>query len=294
MIPLIRFYIRYFPIKIFKLWFWNIIVEPYIRWGSYNFVVRTVFGSHIKGNTIDMIQQYIYYFGIWEPNLTHYISSKLKNGDVFVDVGSNIGYYSLLASKLVGNSGIVIAVEAAPSTFNNLLENISINRYNNIRPVNVAASNSNGSICLYEGSKTNIGETSIIQGNCDSKGYEVTAMPLIEILLKDEFSRTRLIKIDVEGAELSVVEGMIPLLYKGRKDLEVVLEVNPERLKILGKNHEQLLMLFYDAGFNAYKLENDYSPYSYLKSSIYKPIRLRENIQNQVDIIFSRKDADYL
>jgi hypothetical protein len=63
----------------------------------------------------DVIQRYIFYFGVWEPMISHVTEQMLHKGDVYVDVGANIGYCSLLASNCVGGSGRVVSIEASPT-----------------------------------------------------------------------------------------------------------------------------------------------------------------------------------
>jgi hypothetical protein len=70
---------------------------------------RTVFGATMQLDTHDLAGQYIYCFGVWEPNLTNFLRRMLEPGDVFVDVGAHIGYFSLLPSTLVGPDGGVFS-----------------------------------------------------------------------------------------------------------------------------------------------------------------------------------------
>jgi FkbM family methyltransferase len=91
----------------------------------------------------------ILHFGTWEPNITHVISGILQEGDVFVDVGANIGYHSLLGSKLVGSTGSVVAIEPVPDTFAMLLDNLRLNSCSNVRAVNVAVSDCPHKMPLY-------------------------------------------------------------------------------------------------------------------------------------------------
>lgn len=76
-IPLARAYIRYAPFSLGKPWLWSEVIHPYLAWESYPFVAPTVFGAKIAGNTTDLIQQYLYYFGVWEPHLTRWITQTL-------------------------------------------------------------------------------------------------------------------------------------------------------------------------------------------------------------------------
>lgn len=279
--------------------FWARIVDPYFAWHAHKFLVSTTIGSQIGGDTRDIIQQYIYYFGVWEPHLTRWIVRRLAPGDVFIDVGANVGYYSLLASKLVGETGSVVAIEASPATFKALESNLGFNRVRNVRAMNIAVYHSKTVMKVFRGSEYEVGHTTVLEREGLRRGFdvecEITAAPLSDILRREEIRNARLIKIDVEGAEWSVVEGMRPLLNSTRPDLEIVVEVNPACLSQQGKRPEDLLSVFLDAGFCAYLLENDYSALSYLPPyTEAKPTRLREGIQSCSDLVFSRQDSEHL
>ena len=107
--PLARAWIRYAPVPAGKAWLWQTF-----HWRRHRFACRTRYGSRVSGDTQDLIQRHLYFFGNWEPHISAWIAATLRPGDGFVDVGANIGYYSLLASRAVGNRGYVVAVEAAP------------------------------------------------------------------------------------------------------------------------------------------------------------------------------------
>ncbi len=299
LIPLVRGYIRHLPLAPGKRSLWTKLVNPYYAWLTHKFVARTVFGAKMSGDTVDIIQQYIYYFGVWEPHLTRWIAQRLAPGDTFIDVGANIGYYSLLASAVVGESGAVVALEASPKNFAVLQSNLIRNRVRNVRALNVAVSDSRGVATIFHGPESNAGLTTILEEQARKEGFEfesdVSAAPLSVILQPHEVKTARLIKIDVEGAEWLVAAGMGPLLSSGRADLEIMIEVNPDLLAQQGKQAEDLLRIFLDAGFHAYALENDYSALAYLPPYTPKrPERLRAPIQCETDVIFSRQDMERL
>src|SRR5208282_4953475 len=79
------------------------------------YMTTTYFGAHMYCNTSDLIQFFIFHFGVWEPDVSRVIERNLDLGDVFVDAGANVGYYTLLGSRRVGPSGKVISIEASPS-----------------------------------------------------------------------------------------------------------------------------------------------------------------------------------
>jgi FkbM family methyltransferase len=292
---LFRWYVRYIPFSVGKRYLWARVIDPYFAWTSHPFIASTVFGMKMKGDAKDIIQQYIYYFGVWEPHITAWVSRRLAPGDTFVDVGANIGYYSLLASRLVGDTGTVVAIEASRRTFDDLLMNLELNGISNVRAVNAAASESEGTAKIYRGHEHNTGLSTTLERRGFDLECEVQAAPLSAILKPKELQGARLVKIDVEGAEWSVVAGMGSLITGGRPDVEIIIEVDPALLARQGKTPEDLLRPFLDAGYHPYRLENDYSPQSYIPLPREKrPQRIGPPIQETVDLVLSRQDRESL
>jgi FkbM family methyltransferase len=250
---------RYVPILAGKRLFWNRVMDTYFAWHPYKFSATTVFGSKMVGNTRDILQQYIYYFGVWEPNLTSFIRRRIAPGDTFIDVGANIGYFSLLAANLVGKSGRAVAIEPSPKLFAALCHNLARNHMQNVRAVNVAVSDRKGVSKLFKGTEYHSGLTTTIEKRGLKFECEIEAAPLNAILYPEEMQKARFIKIDVEGAEWAAVVGMGQILCSGRTDLEIMVEVDPKLLANQGKRPEDLVKIFSDAGFYPYSLENDYS-----------------------------------
>jgi FkbM family methyltransferase len=299
MIPFVRAYMRYWPLPIGKRQLWLRVIDPYFAWRSNAFVATTLFGARIEGNSRDILQQYIYYFGIWEPHLTHFVRQRLRAGDTFIDVGANVGYYSLLASRLVCASGTVVAIDASPRIFATLLKNLRRNGATNVRTVNVAVSDRTGIVRLFEGPDTNRGLTTIVEGEGLRYGCrfecEIPSAPLSAILSAREIQTARLIKIDVEGAEWSVVAELAKLLPQTRDDLECIVEIDPARLARDRRCPEDVLALFRNAGFYPYQLQNNYSATSYLDRSVtISPYRLTTTIDHEMDLLFSRQDSDLI
>jgi FkbM family methyltransferase len=295
LIPLLRAYLRYFPLRLGKKSVWTNLVEPHLAWEQYRFTARTVFGSWMAGQTDEILGQYVYYFGVWEPRITHWVERRLKTGDTFIDVGANTGYYSLLASRRVGNGGRVVAIEASPRTFMELNNNLNLNRVNNVRALNVAVSDHAGTVALYGGPSSHRGLTTLNPHQGLPFECEVPAAPLADLLRPEEIQGARLIKIDIEGAELEVARGMAPLLAQGRADLEILLETHPFHLAKLGKQADDLLQIFQEAGFHGYRIENDYSPLSYLDSPPDSHLpRLKRAIDGEMNLVLSRRNEEWL
>jgi len=232
--------------------------------------------------------------------MTEFIRRRLKPGHVFVDVGANLGYHSVLASRAVGEEGRVVAIEASPSNFALLQENLSLNPHcKNVREVNMAAANEVGKLNVYNGSAFSLGLTSTRdQGDRSSPDAVVDAAPLDDLLNDDEWGRVRLVKIDVEGAEPSVIDGMTRLIQTCPPDAEFLIEVTPRLWKGIDKSPEDVLHEFFEAGFLAYRIPNDYLPGRYLypfhnrrPQRIHGPIK---SLLGELDLVLSRCDASEL
>ena len=295
----LRAYFRYAPGAFAKRVMWNSVVS-HLCWLESTVTSRTVFGQRVVADAAEPVGKYIYYFGIWEPNLTHWLQGRLGPGDVFVDVGANVGYYSLLASGLVGAGGKVVSIEALPQFFAFLKDNIAINHVSNIRPVQAAAWDCEGTVKLFLRPDHPTGTTTAIPEWADrfhlEDVCEVPGRPLAALLRPDEIAAARVIKIDVEGAEWRVVNGLGDLIRSGRKDLEFVVEVTPG----MGNTEEavpDVVGYFKELGFYPYQIENNYSAEAYYRNHpLGRPTRLETTagLGIQADIVFSRRDTMYL
>ncbi|MFJ6075805.1 FkbM family methyltransferase [Streptomyces sp. NPDC093065] len=273
-------------------------LNPHLRDHPRRAVVAARSGDRFAVDTQDLIQRYLYLFGAWEPHLTGWLRRRLRPGDCFVDVGANIGVFSVLAARLVGERGRVVAIEASPDLHRRLEGNARLNGLGNLRALNAAVSDRARTLTFTLASSRNTGANSIVpyDGPVES-GFEAAARPLPELLDPVEIATARVIKIDVEGAEGSVVRGLAPVLGALRPDAEITVEVAPERMARLGDRADELLGAMRNAGFHAYRLANDYAPGSYppaLAGEPRAPVRQRGPLTGESDLIFSRIDAERL
>jgi FkbM family methyltransferase len=292
-IPPVRLVVRYAPDGA-RRFAWRWIVEPFLQHAEHDFIATTRFGTILAGNTVDLIQRYVFYFGEWEPSLSRYVADRLRPGDAFVDVGANIGYFTLLASTIVGPSGKVLAIEASPTIHGLLLDNLRRNRVENVEALNVAAADREGSARVFLWPHSDIGKTSILATPQARYECDVPARPLDALLPPELLERVRFVKIDVEGAEWLVISGMREALRRARPDLEIVVEVSPRELRAQGTSAEEVMAVFAAARFFPYRLENDYSAGSYLTDGDPRPRRITAPLSRQTDVVFSRRDAAFL
>jgi FkbM family methyltransferase len=222
----------------------------------------TVYGFQVRGNTRDFIQRRLYVFGYWERNLSHWFWENLREGDVFIDVGANIGYFSLLASQRVGASGRILAFEPVPSIASAMQINLNLNNVQNVAVHECIVSDMSGEGEVFRGPSTNLGGSS----TQDSEGFEsegrVRKEPLDAIVDRELWPRVRAIKIDAEGDEYAVLLGashLLPCLVAGAA---VVVEVSPSRLKARGTDTAELMDYMRACGFVSYAVPNAYSVWS--------------------------------
>jgi FkbM family methyltransferase len=177
------------------------------------------------------------------------------------------------------------------------LQHIELNGCENVRAVNGAVADSTTSLTFVLASSNNMGANSIVpyDGPAEST-FTMEAHPLPDLLEPDELARARVIKIDVEGAEGGVVRGLAPALGRLREDVEIAVEVTPERMARLGDSLDDLLGTMREHGFHPYLLPSDYRPDSYplaLRRPA-PPVRWRGPVVGESELVFSRIDAEAL
>ena len=176
---------------------------------------------------------------IYEPHVTREILRTLRPGSVFVDVGASTGYFTVLAARLVGPDGGVVACEPGPQNQSVLLLNTVVNRLGNVRLVPCAVSDGsavlaynrlgggNGAIAAFDGTPEGLGTRDLVQ-----------ARRLDDILMGE--ARVDLVKIDVEGAEGRVLAGASETLRRYSPTL--LFEFSPPGLQaVSGLSGEDLL-----------------------------------------------------
>jgi len=185
-----------------------------------------------------------------EGDVHDFIVDNLKRGDVFVDVGANIGYYTILASRLVGTGGRVFAVEPVPQTVKVLKFNIKLNGLRNVTVVDKVAWNS----CCKLKMKIAFGEFGRASFFHNGVEVDVDAIPLDEVLVN--VPKIKLIKIDVEGAEYEVLQGLRRTLTRTEY---VVLELSRkvgECLKLLREYGFTCEKMKFTSYYRCYKTHN--------------------------------------
>jgi FkbM family methyltransferase len=181
----------------------------------------------------------------YEPELI-YMERLLSPGSVFIDVGANMGIYTLVASKLVGEGGRVMAFEPSAQSFPILRQNIALNSLTNVCALPVALSDSAGKAWLYH--------PGLPEGNSlgrdpawGNDAEEVSTETLDHIVEEASVKQVDVIKIDVEGAEELVMRGATKILTSMHP--AIIFEVNPSYSALLGLSAQGASKLLQSLGY---------------------------------------------
>jgi FkbM family methyltransferase len=170
--------------------------------------------------------------GKYEPYETELILKQTKKGDVVVDAGANIGYYTILLADKVGKKGKVYAFEPDLTSFEILEKNIKANKLKNVVAVNVAVGAKNERRTLYK-SEENLGDHKVFKTHSPCGHPLLREGELVKIVGLDEFLKNRkvdLMKIDTQGWEPEVVEGAKKLIEKYKPI--IFMEYSPTSYKV--------------------------------------------------------------
>ncbi|MEP5766495.1 MAG: FkbM family methyltransferase [Halieaceae bacterium] len=178
--------------------------------------------------------------GIWEPYETRLLLECLQPGDNFLDAGANIGYFSVLAANCVGEAGRVYAFEPEPRNFQLLLANAELNGFaGRITPVQAALSTSSGSGRLFL-HPDNLGDHQLFLEDQPRESVPVDMVSGAE-WFGDSPPILNLVKIDTQGAEHQVVQGLLPVLKASGKALRMIIELTPRSLRAAGSSGAELI-----------------------------------------------------
>jgi FkbM family methyltransferase len=150
--------------------------------------------------------------GIYEPDCIEFMLQKLPKNAVFLDIGANIGVFTITAAKSLNQNGRVIAVEASPKMFPFLQQNIEANGLNNVKTLELAVTEQdNATVLFYEAPMDKFGMGSI-SPQFHTSPIQVKTKTIDSIIKDEQIDKVDFIKVDVEGYESSVFKGAEKLL----------------------------------------------------------------------------------
>ncbi|HKD15360.1 MAG TPA: FkbM family methyltransferase [Candidatus Angelobacter sp.] len=258
--------IRRIPVGRYSLIWW-------LRHGPKKaFLVRTP--KSLGGDTFqfsfgDQIERQVFLGGCYEPQESACIRDILRPGMTFIDVGANWGFFTLMAAHLVGPSGKVVAIEADPRVFARLKQNVTRNLLRQVQIFEMAVADRHGTVTLagHSESAGNPGVSRLVEnGSAEPLKFSVKSCPLDSLLQQTHLENIDLLKIDVEGAEDLVLEGMEEGL-RSRRYHRILLEIHPLQLAERGRTAREVIAVLTEHGYRGYAL--DY--FKALRKAHYKP-----------------------
>lgn len=196
----------------------------------------------------DKIQLWMY-FDLYDVDELKVLRNLLRPGDVFLDIGAHVGWYTLHAAQLVGPSGRVDAFEALPANANALKANVERNGFQQVWVNACAVSDKSGEIDLYAPPKGESGWGSAVASDKRRK-LTVPALTIDEYMSSRLQDRpVRLAKLDIEGHEPYALKGMLETLRRNRPAL--LLEMNCPMLERAGYTPDYIRDLLEPLGYKA-------------------------------------------
>lgn len=174
----------------------------------------------------------------FEPAVTNWFIENIKSGMTVFDFGADMGYYTLIFSKLVGNNGTVYAFEPIEWAYERIKENIELNKILNVITFNFALFDSNGDAMM-----TNPGDQSVITTNYknlqkNTESICIKTRIFDDIVNEKKIKKIDVVKIDCEGAELNILLGMKKTIEKFKPAF--IIEIHLDKLKLFGYTEQDV------------------------------------------------------
>ena len=193
--------------------------------------------------------------GIHENIITNLIKKEIHSGDIVVDIGAHIGYYTLQFANLVGPTGKVYAFEPEPKNFELLKKNVQINKYDNVVLIQKIVSDKDGIVEFFISKYDSIGNK-LFKSNGEH-GTKEHAIKMESITLdeyfKDSKEKIDFIKMDIQGGEGKATLGMKNFLKKNNP--KIIQEWWPDGIKQNHMNSEDHLKFLQQIGYHFYEID---------------------------------------
>jgi FkbM family methyltransferase len=193
-------------------------------------------------------------FRAYERSELAFVGKSLGRGMTVLDVGANVGLYSVLSGEAVGSSGRVVALEPDPDSFFYLQESIRENGLENVHAVNLAASDQKGVSRLYT-SSGNRGDSRLYNNELSDGNIEIHTVRLDDYLPTVGVNELDFVKIDVQGFEGHVLAGLEQTIRRSPR-LVMMSEFWPDGLRTAGTSPYELLAQLERWGLKLYELQS--------------------------------------
>jgi FkbM family methyltransferase len=219
----------------------------------------------------------------YEPEVTAFLKGNVAAGQTAIDLGANIGYFTLLLARLVGDGGRVVAFEPDPQNCLLLEKNVRANGYRNVTVRREAVADYCGRAPLFL-SDVNPGDHSLTDADGKRNTVDVDVVTL-DSALAHLRGRVHWIKMDIQGAELAALRGMQSLI-ESCPDLTIVTEFCPQALARFGEDPAGMLSLLGESGFDVCELDKSGATHEARPQEIAQRVSVEDG--TYVNLVFVR------
>ena len=191
----------------------------------------------------------------WEPYVTKIFIPYAEKSQLVLDLGANLGYYTLIAAGVLGRKGKVVAFEPTNFNFNLIKKNVEANHLNNVVLEKKAVGDKNGKKFIYLNPENYGDNRMYVSGDVMKK--ETIWMTTLDQYFSDLKTSIDLIKMDIQGYELRALQGAKVLL--GKKKIKVIIsELWPRGMKMVGDKWEDYIKYLKLSGFKIYQVDEEH------------------------------------
>ena len=200
---------------------------------------------------IELLQAHLYLFSTYELPTTRFITRFLQKDSIVVDIGANIGYVTMFCAKILENSGAVYAFEPQAENYKLLQQHIELNNFQNIVPQKFAVTSTPTTLRLYLATDNHGAHSTIFNADVMTENYEeVQGLTLDSFVEEKRFSKLDLVKIDVEGAEFEVLQGMQNVMRSFRP--VIIVELNEMLQQQRGMSSNSIKSMLIEYGYTIF------------------------------------------
>jgi len=240
---LLLYYLRRFPIDYKKDWVKKHVKLPQEK---HNVEYKSPNGITYYLNLTDHVMRCIYLMGIYEKNTIRHLIKLIKPDMIIVDVGANIGAYTLGLSKYL-SSGQIYAFEPNPRTLKFLKKNIEVNQLKNVRIIELGLSDREETAMLNTPS---LAQASINKFKASDQVEAIKLVTLDKFCEENNINNIDILKIDIEGHEKKCLDGAAMIIDKS-KNMVIIMEIDDNCYQA-GYNKTFLFNYLINKGFTGY------------------------------------------
>jgi FkbM family methyltransferase len=228
--------------------------ENVALWWGYRFqpraeAIKLRSGALLHVTDTEHSQLLMRYLGTFEPHCLAYLHKYAKPGSTVIDVGANIGLYTVEASRSVGPTGRVISIEAAPSHARSVESSAELNGARNVTVINSAVGSEDGEATLTLPAGGNLGMFTL-GAVAGTHSFKVRVRTIDEILKEQNVSSVEFMKMDIEGSEFKALSGAQNTIEKYKPP--ILIELNEKASRACGSSTSEVKSLLASFGYRGF------------------------------------------